>query len=115
MGKLINSDDLIMVIKMFGGMGDVDPKEISHVTETVKFLIQATPEAKVEAGPREKEEKSVMWKDVKTAGDVLIFACGNCGERIITSKRIKAFSRCPYCGMRNKFPPSALADGGLIF
>ena len=79
MGKLIDSDDLIMVIKMFGGMGDVATEEISSVTETVKLLIQATPEAKVEAEPKEQEEKSVMWKDAKTAGDVLIFACGNCG------------------------------------
>ena len=115
MGKLINSDDLIMVIKMFGGMGDIDTEQISSVTEAVKLLIQATPEAKIEAGPKEQEEKSVMWKDVKTAGDVLIFACGNCGERIITTKRIKAFSRCPYCGMRNKFPPSVVINGGLIF
>lgn len=115
MGKLIDSDDLIMVIKMFGGMGDIETEQIASVTEAVKLLIQATPEAKVEAGPKEQEEKSVMWKDVKTAGDVLIFACGNCGERIITTKRIKAFSRCPYCGMRNKFPPSVAADGGMIF
>lgn len=115
MGKLIDSDDLIMVIKMFGGMGDIETEQISSVTEAIKLLIQATPEAKVEAGPKEQEEKSVMWKDVKKAGDVLIFACGNCGERIITTKRIKAFSRCPYCGMRNKFPPSAAADNELIF
>ena len=113
MGKLINSDDLIMVIKMFGGIGDIDTEQISSVTEAVKLLIEATPEAKVEA--EKQEEKSVMWKDVKTAGDVLIFACGNCGERIITTKRIKAFSRCPYCGMRNKFPPSVAADKELIF
>lgn len=115
MGKLINSDDLIMVIKMFGGMGDIDTEQLLHVTEAVKLLIQATPEAKIEVGSTEQEEKSVMWKDVKTAGDVLIFACGSCGERIITSKRIKAFSRCPYCGRRNKFPPSVVVDGGLIF
>ena len=115
MGKLINSDDLIMVVKMFGGMGDVDAEQISSITEAIKFMIQATPEAKIEAESGEKDNKSVMWKDVKTAGDVLIFACGDCGERIITSKRIKAFSRCPYCGMRNKFPPSVAADSGLIF
>lgn len=115
MGKLINSDDLIMVIKMFGGMGDIDTEQISSVTEAVKLLIQATPEAKIEAGSKEQEEKSVMWKDVKTAGDVLIFACGNCGERIITSKRLKVFSKYPYCGMRNKFPPSVAADCGMIF
>lgn len=115
MGKLINSDDLIMVVKMFGGMGDVDTKEIQSVTESIKLLIQATPEAKVEDGPKEQEEKSVMWKDVKTAGDVLIFTCGNCEERIVTTKRIKAFSRCPYCGARNKFPPSVAADNELIF
>ena len=115
MGKLINSDDLITVVKMFGGMSDIDTEQISSVTEAIKFMIQVTPEAKIEAGSKEQEEKSVMWKDVKTAGDVLIFACGDCGERIITSKRIKAFSRCPYCGMRNKFPPSVAADGGLIF
>ena len=98
---------------MFGGMGDVDTKEISSVVESVKLLIQATPEAKVET--EKQEEQSVMWKDVKTAGDVLIFTCGNCGERIITTKRIKAFLRCPYCGARNKFPPSAAADNELIF
>lgn len=114
MGKLINSDDLIMVVKMFGGMGDIDTEQISSVTEAIKLLIQATPEAKVETEEKQ-EEKSVMWKDVKTAGDVLIFTCGNCGERIITSKRLKAFSRCPYCGTRNKFPPSVAADGGMIF
>lgn len=115
MGKLINSDDLIMVIKMFGGIGDIDTEQISSVTEAVKLLILATPEAKIEAGSKEQEEKSVMWKDVKTVGDVLIFACGNCGERIITSKRIKAFSNCPYCTTRNKFPPSVAADGEMIF
>ena len=115
MGKLINSDDLIMVVKMFGGMGDIDTEKISHVTEAIKLLIQATPEAKVETEAEKQEEMSVMWTDVKTAGDVLIFACGNCGERIITTKRIKAFSRCPYCGMRNKFPPSVAADNEMIF
>ena len=115
MGKLINSDDFIMVLKMFSGAADIDTEQVSSVTEAIKLLIEATPEAKIEAGPKEQEEKSVMWKDVKMAGDVLIFSCGNCGERIITTKRIKAFSRCPYCGMRNKFPPSVAADGGLIF
>ena len=115
MGKLINSDDLIMVVKMLGGMGDLNAEQISPVTEAVQLLIQATPEAKVETEAEKQEEKSVMWKDVKMAGDVLIFACGDCGERIITSKRIKAFSRCPYCGMRNKFLPSVAADSGLIF
>lgn len=115
MGKLINSDDLIMVVKMFGGMGDVDTKEISSVVESVKLLIQATPEAKVETEAEKQEEMSVMWTDVKTAGDVLIFTCGNCSERIITTKRIKAFLRCPYCGVRNKFPPSVAADNEMIF
>lgn len=114
MSKIINSDDLLMAIKLIGGMGGVDEKQISGMTEAMETLIRVTPEVKIEE-PEKKEEKSVLWKDVKTAGYVLIFACGDCGERIITSKRIKAFPRCPYCGTRNKFPPSVAADGGLIF
>lgn len=114
MSKIINSDDLLMAIKLIGGMGGVDEKQMSGVTEAMEMLIRVTPEAKIEE-PEEKKEKSVMWKDVKMVGDVLIFSCGDCGEKIMTTKRIKAFLRCPYCGMRNKFPPSVVADGGLIF
>ena len=114
MGKIIDSDDLLMAIKFLGGMASIDEEQTSGVTEAMKALISITPEVKAEKA-KETEEKSVMWKDVMMRGDVLIFSCGDCGEKIITTKRIKAFSRCPYCGMRNKFPPSVVADGGLIF
>ena len=114
MSKIINSDDLLMAIKLIGGMGGVDEKQMSGVTEAMEMLIRVTPEVKIEE-PEKKEEKSVMWKDVKMVGDVLIFSCGDCGEKIMTTKRIKAFLRCPYCGTRNKFSPSVVVDGGLIF
>ena len=114
MSKIINSDDLLMAIKLIGGMGGVDEKQMSGGTEAMEMLIRVTPEVKIEE-PEKKGEESVLWKDVKMIGDVLIFSCGDCGEKIMTTKRIKAFSRCPYCGTRNKFPPSVAADGGMIF
>ena len=118
MGKIIDSDDLLTAIKFLSGMASIDEEQTSGMTEAMKALISITPEVKTEKEKekeKETKEKSVMWKVVMMRGDALIFSCGDCGEKIITTKRIKAFSRCPYCGMRNKFPPSVAADGGMIF